>query len=531
MKFFLRCFVLACFFWSQSLINCSARADASDTLKIALVHYGVKYKDPEQNLKELLRLNRKAAREGALLILNTELAVSGYSFQSRQEIAPFTETDQGKTIQAMEELAREFGVYIGITFPERDPSTESYYNGAFVLDPQGQLVCKYHKIYAERRWARPGSPHQEGVFETPWGRIGVAICADSYFGLIPRTMALKKVDFLWVPANWPPTSRLSPLEVWRARALENGFYLAACNRTGKDHVMDCKQAVSGVIDPTGAPIFSGSSESSKVFFADIPLDAKGRFGDTHRQRRMRSRKIDLYRQIYLDPWVENLTLYYQLPETGKLDVHCFVPSSSRISLTALETAISERDTDQPSLWILPEPSAGQVKQEDLLKLSKTHGVALALSLPADGAPPVPGLITPQGIQTFVEPDTVPSQVFPFKLLHYGPAAIAMVPMEAFRHPELAVVLAKLGCDLVVVSEGKLSPEDLLLSRMRALNGVAVAACANNGAEITCMQGLHGNLDQHYQTQPGVCTYDLDTSKTRKKSFQYRIDYDLLLKKE
>lgn len=509
------------------MISC-AWAETPDNLKIALVHYQVKYKDPELNLKELVRLNRKAALEGAQLILNTELAVSGYSFRSRQDITPYTETDKGKTIQAMKALSRELGAYIGITFPERDPLTESYYNSAFVLDPQGRLACKYRKIYAEKRWARPGSPYQEGTFDTPWGRIGVAICADSYFGLIPRTMALKDVDFLWVPANWPPTGRLSPLEVWRARALENGIYLAACNRTGKDRVMDCQQAVSGVIDPTGTPIFSGSSESSKIFFADIPLDAKGRFGNTHRQERMESRDIDLYRQIYLDPWVENLTLYYQLPKTGMLDVHCFVPpSSARVGLKALETAVAEHQTDHPALWILPESSANQVKEADLLKISKSRNVAFALSVA--GETQTLSLITPQGIQPFFEPDVIPSQAFPFKLIHYGPAAVAMVPMEAFRHPELAVILAKLGCDLVVVSEDKLSSKDLLLSRMRVLNSVAVAACANNGAQITCMQGLHGNLDQQHQTQPGVCSYGLDTSNTRKKKFYYRIDYDLLLK--
>ncbi|WP_041279616.1 carbon-nitrogen hydrolase family protein [Desulfobacula toluolica] len=528
MKILFRCVVMVCFLWGHFVITCTAGPDTSNSLKIALVHYGVRYKDPKLNLKELVRLNRKAALEGARIILNTELAVSGYSFQSRQDITPYTETDNGKTIQAIKTLSRELGIYVGITFPERDPLTQSYYNSAFVIDPQGQLVCKYHKIYAEKRWARPGSPYQEGTFDTPWGRIGVAICADSYFGLIPRTMALKDADFLWIPANWPPTGQLSPLEVWQARALENGIYLAACNRTGKDRVMDCRQAVSGVIDPTGTPIFSGSSESSKIFFADIPLNEDGRFGNIHRLERMKLRDIDLYRQIYLDPWVENLTLYYQLPKTGMLDVHCFVPpSSGRIDLKVLETAVEKRQTDHPALWILPESSANQAKEADLLKISKNRNVAFALSVA--GETQTLSLITPKGIQPFFEPDIIPSQAFPFKLIHYGPAAIAMVPMEAFRHPELAVVLAKLGCDLVVVSEDKLSSKDLLLSRMRVLNSVAVAACSNNGAQITCMQGLHGNLDQQHQIQPGVCTYGLDTSRTRKKSFQYHIDYDLLLK--
>nr|NJM04843.1 carbon-nitrogen hydrolase family protein [Desulfobacula sp.] len=96
-------------------------AGAGQTLKIALVHAGVVHKDPEGNRKELIRLNREAALGGARLILNTELAVSGYSFQSREDIAPYTETEAGETVTAMASLAREQGVYIGVTFPERDP--------------------------------------------------------------------------------------------------------------------------------------------------------------------------------------------------------------------------------------------------------------------------------------------------------------------------------------------------------------------------------------------------------------------------
>ena len=81
--------------------------------------------------------------------------------------------------------------------------------------------------------------------------MGILVCSYTYYGLFARSMALKGVDFLWVPANWPPVG-IDALEVWNARVLENGFFLAACNRTGKDRVMDCRGAVSCVY----APIYS-----------------------------------------------------------------------------------------------------------------------------------------------------------------------------------------------------------------------------------------------------------------------------------
>ena len=49
-----------------------------ERLNIALIHLDVRYADPEHNRKELVRLNRQAALAGARIIVNTELAVSGY---------------------------------------------------------------------------------------------------------------------------------------------------------------------------------------------------------------------------------------------------------------------------------------------------------------------------------------------------------------------------------------------------------------------------------------------------------------------
>ena len=57
------------------------------------------------------------------------------------------------------------------------------------------------------------------------------ICADTYYGLLPRSLALHDVDLLLTLANWPLVG-IDPREVWRARALENGIGVIGANRTG-----------------------------------------------------------------------------------------------------------------------------------------------------------------------------------------------------------------------------------------------------------------------------------------------------------
>ncbi|MDL1968868.1 MAG: hypothetical protein LWW97_10085 [Deltaproteobacteria bacterium] len=67
----------------------SQKQRTENKLKIALIHLNVRHKNLEVNRRNIIELNRKAANRGADLILNPELAVSGYSFSSRNDIAKY----------------------------------------------------------------------------------------------------------------------------------------------------------------------------------------------------------------------------------------------------------------------------------------------------------------------------------------------------------------------------------------------------------------------------------------------------------
>jgi len=241
-----------------------------ERLNIALVHLAVRHGEPEHNRRELIRLNRQAAEAGARIIVNTELAVSGYSFRSPKEVAAVAEPVDGPSVQAMAEIAEAAGCYIVLGYPEIDPCTGICYNSAAVLGQDGKLVLNYRKVTAEARWACPGSHMQESLFETPWGRAAVLICSDSYYGLIPRAAALRGADLLLVPANWPGGS-LDPRELWRARACENGCALVACNRTGKDRTMECYDAVSCAYGADARSLPSAAHLTRRCFMLSFPF--------------------------------------------------------------------------------------------------------------------------------------------------------------------------------------------------------------------------------------------------------------------
>jgi predicted amidohydrolase len=113
----------------------------------------------------------------------------------------------------------------------------------------------YEKIHLfsvmeENRVLEPGSSIVS--FDTPWGRMGLAICFDLRFPELFRALMLDGVHTVILPAFWPAPR----LDHWRllirARALENQFNLIACNCAGEKGGLEL--GYSAVIGPDGQPL-------------------------------------------------------------------------------------------------------------------------------------------------------------------------------------------------------------------------------------------------------------------------------------
>jgi len=284
--------------------------------KVALIHASISWNEKDKNISKLLSLNDRAARNGSRFIVNTELATTGYAFESRREIAPLTESIPGPTTVAFGEVSRKYGCYICIGLPERDERTGIFYNSAVLIGPNGGVLARYRKAspaFKENLWAAKGNLPVP-VVETEFGALGLIICADSYSYRQARIAALKGAKILLVPANWPPEHH-NPEKFWRARALENGMYLLACNRTGVDRVMDCNHAESFIIDPQGQKIKQVSSLDDIIIYSE--LLTSGETTGKKPQNSLCFRRPQCYGNITLDPYSYiNLELLLGLPRTA-----------------------------------------------------------------------------------------------------------------------------------------------------------------------------------------------------------------------
>src|SRR5436309_7053523 len=93
------------------------------SVKVAVVQFRPRMNDVPGNLRRLRDLTEEAGRAGAKIVVHTEMATSGYSYFSREQIRKVAETIPGNTTRSLGRVAREYRLYVAVGLPEIDPLT------------------------------------------------------------------------------------------------------------------------------------------------------------------------------------------------------------------------------------------------------------------------------------------------------------------------------------------------------------------------------------------------------------------------
>jgi len=192
------------------------------------------------NLNEARRLIAEAAEQGARLVVLPEFfAIMGMSEQDK--IDAREQPGQGTIQSFLSETARRHNIWlVGGSIPLAASAPGKVLNSCLVFDEQGEQVARYDKIhlfslelgnehYDEARTIEPGN--QVVVLDSPFGRIGLAVCYDLRFPELFR--AMKNVDIIVLPSAFTETTGKMHWEVLvRARAVENLAYVIAAAQGG-----------------------------------------------------------------------------------------------------------------------------------------------------------------------------------------------------------------------------------------------------------------------------------------------------------
>lgn len=218
----------------------------------------------EANLIEADRLVSEAAAAGAgLVVLPENFALMGRTeFDKLDHI----EADgKGPIQEFLAQTARKHSVWlVGGTMPMRAGVERKIRAGCLIYDDKGKYIARYDKIhlfdvdvpgtdeqYRESDTIEAGSAPL--IIDTPFGRLGIAVCYDLRFPELFRHMLDQGVDLVAIPAAFTAETGEAHWEVLvRARAVENLCYMIAANQGGF-HVNGRRtHGHSMIVDPWGA---------------------------------------------------------------------------------------------------------------------------------------------------------------------------------------------------------------------------------------------------------------------------------------
>ena len=229
----------------------------------------------ETNLRTAAGLVAQAKGQGAkLVVLPENLALMGHKDTDKLQYA---EADGVGPIQDfLSALAAEHHVWlVGGTIPIRSEPGKVFAS-CLVYDDQGRRAGRYDKIhlfdvdvpgsgeqYRESSTIAPGD--KPLVLDTPFGRLGVAICYDLRFPELFRQMADGGLDILAVPAAFTAKTGAAHWELLlRARAVENLCYVVASGQGGTHENGRETYGNSMVVDPWGTVLARLGTEPGVV---------------------------------------------------------------------------------------------------------------------------------------------------------------------------------------------------------------------------------------------------------------------------
>lgn len=257
-------------------------------MKIALVQQQAT-KNYEENLERGIEAFQKAADMGADLVAYAELAFSPFLPQvpATPESLARAEPIPGPTTGKFSDLAKKYGIVAVLNLFEREG--ERAYDASPVIDADGEILGVTRMVHImdglgfhEKGYYHPGN-HEDFVYETKIGKVGVAICYDRHFPEYMRSLALRGAEIVIVPqagavGEWPGGIFEAELQV---AAFQNGYYTALVNRVGKEDALHFA-GESFVVDPFGRVIAQAPQGKDFILYAEcdfkeIPKSPAKRF--------------------------------------------------------------------------------------------------------------------------------------------------------------------------------------------------------------------------------------------------------------
>lgn len=234
------------------------------------------------NLFEAERLIGMAVDKGAkLVVLPENFALMGKD--QTDKVAVRETAGAGQTQDFLAQQASKHNIWlVGGTIPLVAHADNKIRAACLLFNDQGQQVARYDKIhlfdvsvvdsdesYTESDTIEAGD--QAVVVDTPFGRLGLAVCYDLRFPELFRTMLDQGMELLALPSAFTAITGKAHWETLvRARAIENLCYVFAAGQGGYHVNGRATYGHSMIVDPWGQ-VMNELATGSGLVCAEVDL--------------------------------------------------------------------------------------------------------------------------------------------------------------------------------------------------------------------------------------------------------------------
>lgn len=170
-------------------------------VKVGMAQLLVEGGEAARNFERAFKLIDEAKEQGCNLVILPETIDFAWTHpRSIEESLPIP----GAFSDQFCKKAKELDIYICLGLTERVDENKRY-NTAILIDNHGNIISKYHKINlleVEHPFYEVGNTLN--VVDTPFGKIGLNICADNYPEAltIGHTLARMGAQIILSPSSW-----------------------------------------------------------------------------------------------------------------------------------------------------------------------------------------------------------------------------------------------------------------------------------------------------------------------------------------
>ncbi len=249
-------------------------------LMISLAQINTKLGDVEANLEKHLALIAEAKQAGSDLIVFPELSLTGYALQDLTPVVAHHAVADDPVFGRLLEASKGIDIVAG--FVDEDKRHRFYIAGAYLS--RGEVLHVHHKVYLptyglfdEGRFFAWGDAIR--AFDTPYGRVGIAICEDFWHASPPYLLWLDGADLLIFTSASPGRGLTAGNKLESARWVEqinkayaNLFtvFVAHANRVGYEDGLNFWGG-STLFDPDGKLLVRGPYHQDALVHQEIDL--------------------------------------------------------------------------------------------------------------------------------------------------------------------------------------------------------------------------------------------------------------------